>query len=595
MQAIDYSFFNILPILFFFIGNSLSIHAQNFSGKIVTEKRTPLEYANVILLTVKDSVFISGTVSSETGEFSFENVKRGEILIQITRLGYRTIFFQAVMQKEPIQLDDIVMTEDDNSLNELVITSSKPAFSKIGNDWVVNVNTSSLASVGNANDVIKRIPGVTINADEITVFGKGTPIIYINNRKLYDKDELARLSSTEIATIELITNPGAKYDAEGKAVLLIKTIKKGEGWSVQLSDQLEKRKYFGNMGNIGINYSLPDFVFFSSYNRKREKLQWSTFSDYTVYADTTWLQKMDMPQTHENLLTTFTSGFDWSITPQQTVGCQYQYTSGSEKTNSSGTQTVWADINDYDSIITRFDAQFQPTKHLFNVFYKGDYGKSISLRFDLDYLTTRNRTGQQIVESSLLENRNVTLDSRSNFDLYAGKLTLEYRLNKTSRFESGAETNQVKGSGFLLNPEQYVTNSFYTNKENKIAGFVNYSKQFDKLSIQMGIRYEYATSLLTTDSIRQVQINRNYNGLYPSFSVSHTVGNTQMGLEFSKKIRRPAFALLSSEDYYVNRFLREKGNPDLQPENIYLLDYNLHYRILDLSLGICKQSHRICN
>ena len=568
-----------------FIGNCIAIQAQSLSGKVVTEKHAPLGYANIILLNSPDSTFINGTTCSETGEFSFEKIRQGEILVQIVCLGYQTITFQTTIKQQPVDLGEIILPENSHLLNEVTVTASKPAFSKTGNNWLANVNTSSLASAGNANDVIKQIPGVTINADEITVFGKGTPIIYINNRKLYDKTELNRLSSTDIATIELDTSPGAKYDAEGQAVLLIKTVRKGKGWSVQLSNQLTKRKYFSDMEDLGLSYSLPDFDFFASCYRDRKKQQWNTAANYTVYADTTWVQKMKMPQTHKDLFTVFTSGIDWSITSRQAVGFQYQYTSGSERINSSGIQTVLANDQNYDNITTVFTSKYQPDKHLINAFYKGDYGKSFSLRFDVDYLITRNKTGQQIVESSLLENRDVTLDSRSNFDLYAGKLTMNYHLDKTSDLEFGMEFNQVKGSGFLLNPEQYVTNSFYTNKENKIAGFASYNKQFNKLTMQIGLRYEWMASLITTDSIGQIQINRIYRGLYPSFSASQTVGNTQMGLEFTKKIQRPAFALLSSDDYYVNRFLREKGNPDLKPENRYQLDYNLHYRILDLRLG----------
>ena len=573
-------------LLFFFIGNHIAIHAQNLHGKVINEKQSPVEYASVVLLNATDSAFIEGAVCSETGEFSFDNVQQGEILLQISCLGYRTITLQESIQQQPIDLGEIVLTKDSHLLSEVTVTVSAPAFTKNGNNWIAHVNTSSLSSVGNANDVIKQIPGVMAREDEITVFGKGAPIVYINNRKLYDKTELNRLSSTDIASIELITNPGAKYDAEGRAVLLIKTKRSGEtGWGIQLSQKTEKRKFFSNMEDFGLSYTQPDFVFFASYNREWKKLQWTTINDYVIYVDTTWYQKMEMPQAHKNLTNVFTSGIDWSITPQQAIGCQYQYASGNEKINSPGIQTVWANNQEYDRISTAFDSKYQTERHLFNTYYKGDYGKSFSLRMDMDYMKTLNRTGQKIEETSSLENREVTLNSRSTFDLYAGKLTMEYRLDKTSRLEFGCESNQIKGSGFLLNPEQYVINSFYTNKENKTAAFASYGKQFKKLTIQAGIRYEWMTVLLTTDSIRQVEVNRNYRGLYPSLSLSQMVGNTQMGLEFARKIQRPVFALLSSKDYYVNRFLQEKGNPNLQPEDIYSIDYHLHYRKLDIRLG----------
>ncbi|MCL1938908.1 MAG: outer membrane beta-barrel protein [Candidatus Azobacteroides sp.] len=587
-------FYFLQILLLLFIGNKMAIHAQTLSGKVVNEKQIPIEYANVILFHAADSSFINGTVCSETGEFSFENVQQGELLVQIACLGYQTITLQTIIQQQSIELGEIMLTEDNYLLSEIVVTTPKPVFSKIGNNWIVHVNSSLLASVGNANDVIKRIPGVTINEDEITVFGKGTPIVYINNRKLYDKTELNRLSSTNIISIELITNPGAKYDAEGRAVLLIKTKRSGEdGWSVQISQQVEKRKYFSSMEDFELSYALPNFVFFASCNHTREKTRWNTVTDYVVYTDTTWLQKMEMPQKHKDLSTVFTSGIDWSVTTRQAVGCQYQYTFGNEKINSSGIQTVWANAQNYDQITTLFKAKSQPEKHLLNAFYKGDYGKSFSLRLDVDYLKTHNKTGQEIMESSSVENRELTLNSRSNYDLYAGKFTLEYRLNELSSLEFGGECNQVKGSGFLLNPEQYIADNFYTNKENKVAGFANYSRQFGKLAIQIGMRYEWTKALTTIDSARQVEIDRNYSGFYPSLSISQIVGNTQMGLEMARKIQRPAFSLLSSEDYYVNRFLRERGNPLLNSEDMYLFDYHLHYRILDFRLDYTYVNHPI--
>ena len=573
-------------LLLFSIGNCMTICAQSLYGKVLNEQHNPVEYANVILLNAIDSAFLDGTTCSETGEFSLENIGQGEILIQISCLGYQTITFQKLIQFQTIDLGEITLYEDSYLLGEIVVKTSTPAFSKIGNNWLVNVGNSLLASVGNANDVIKRIPGVMIKGDEITVFGKGTPIIYINNRKLYDKSELRRLSSTDIVNIELITNPGAKYDAEGQAVLLIKTARSVEkGWGIQFSQQLQKRKYFSGIEDLGLSYTSSDFVFFASLNYDWEKSQWNTEGDYIVYADTTWIQKIEIPQTHKNLSAVFTSGLDWSITPQQAAGFQYQYTSGTSNINSSFSQMLWADNKDYDWITTLFNAKHQPEKHLVNAFYKGDYGKSFSLRFDMDYLKTRNKTGQQITESSLLENREITLNSGSDFDLYAGKLTSEYRFDETSGLESGVELNQVKGSGFLINPEQYVGNSFYTIEENKIAGFASYRKQFNKLTMQAGIRYEWMKAATITDSANQIEIDRTFHGFYPSFSLSQPVGNTQMGLEFARKIQRPAFALLSSEDYYVNRFLMERGNPNLIPEDIYQLDYYLNYRTLDLRLG----------
>lgn len=105
---------------------------------------------------------------------------------------------------------------ESNVLSEVVITSKIPPFqSGINGGIVANVSTTLLSTVGTAKDVLQRMPGITTD-NKLTVFGKGTPIVYINSRKVQDMLELERLESSEISTVELITNPSAKYDAEGR-------------------------------------------------------------------------------------------------------------------------------------------------------------------------------------------------------------------------------------------------------------------------------------------------------------------------------------------------------------------------------------------
>jgi hypothetical protein len=471
-------------------------------------------------------------------------------------------------------------------LNEVIITASVPLFVRKNNTLVVNVKNTPLSSVGTAIDVIRRIPGVSIQEDEITVFSKGSPIIYINNRKLYDQTELQRLQSTDIATIELITDPGAKYDAEGRAVLLIKTRKNEEnGWAVKVSERLRKRKSFDDTEDIGLSYTQDHLSLFASFNHSINKTNWITQSDYTVYSDTLWQQMMDMPQNHKDLTNQLTFGMDWSITSKHAVGWQYQHRMESEQIHSGGKQHISANHKDYDKISTVFDADYKPYMSLLNAFYIGNYSKSFDLRFDMDYMNTENKTVQQIREISSIENRNVNIESQSTIRLYAGKLTMTCHLGEKNHIEFGGEQNQINSSGFLINPEQYVKNSIYTNDETKTAGFVSYNGQWGKLQIQLGIRYDFMHVKSTEDSIRQVKIDRTYQGFYPNMSLSQAVGNTQMGLTVSRKIQRPAFDLLSDNDYYINRFLYEKGNPYLQPADIYQVDYLLKYKILDLKVG----------
>jgi hypothetical protein len=583
---IKYHWYNYPILIIVVLGNSFSLSAQNhIAGKIVDEKHSPIEYANIILLNPVDSAFIDGTISSQSGTFQMDNISQGLKTVKISYLGYLTKFLDLEVNENQMNLGEVILSEDVNLLDEVLITTSVPLFSRKNNHLIVNVENSLLSSVGMANDVIKRIPGVSVQENEITVFSKGSPIVYINNRKIYDKTELQRLQSTDIATIELITNPGAKYDAEGAAILLIKTKKNtANGWAIRVSERLRQRKYLDDTEDLGLNYTHDNLSLFASYNHSFNKNYWTTVSDYTVYSDTVWQQLIRMPQTHKSETHQITEGMDWSITPEHAIGWQYQNWFENGRINSDGQQDILVDNKEYDRISTGFNDNSKRYSSLLNAFYIGHYGKSFDLRFDMDYMNTQNKTGQQIREFSSIENRDVTIQSQSDIRLYAGKGTMEYHLGKNT-IELGGEYNQVGNSGFLINPESYIKNSSYTNDETKAAGFINYNRQWGKLTVQFGIRYDLVHIKSTEDSTRQVTIDRRYQGLYPNVSLSQTIGNTQMGLTFSRKIQRPAFALLSNNDNYINRFLQEKGNPYLQPETVYRMDYLLKYRMFDLQSG----------
>ncbi|MDR3218624.1 MAG: outer membrane beta-barrel protein [Dysgonamonadaceae bacterium] len=582
-----------LAIFILLTGNSALLQAQHISGKIVNTNRVPIAFANIMRLHPSDSSFIDGTISSEAGTFFFENIPEGREIVKISCLGYLTRFIAAETNRQQIDWDEIILLEDTTQLSEVVITAAVPLFSRNSSGLTTHVSGTLLSSAGTAIDVIKQIPGVLIKENEMAVFGKGAPVVYINNRKMYDKSELQRIQSSDIATIELLTNPGAKYDAEGKAVLIIHVKQNKEnGWAVQVSNRLQKRKYFGDEGSAGISYTQDNFSFFLTCNQSVDKNSWNAKIDYIIYADTVWKQLMELPQLHKMQDTHFTAGIDWSIGSKHALGWQYQGYTGSEQINSDGLYAVWADTESYDKISTKNTAKERPDQNLLNMFYKGNYSETFHLQLNMDYLNNRNKINQFTRELSTVEDRDVNMKSQSDFQLYAGKLIMDYRLGENGNVTFGGEYNQIKGAGFLLNPENYVESSYYRNEEEKAAGFLSYNTQLGKLQVRLGGRYEYAR-MNATEENRQEKTDRTHQGFYPDVSFYQTVGNTQMGLDFSKKIRRPSFALLNSGNFYANRFLTEKGNPLLQQEGIYQIDYQLKYKIADLKIGYVYIKHPI--
>lgn len=233
------------------LGISVSLHAQTVNGRLVDEESRPMAFANVVILSPEDSSYVAGTVSREDGTFSLNNSLGQERLLRVSSVGYVTIYKRC----SGGDMGVIGMKTDENVLGEVVVKSQLPV-TRLGDEGLLtNVEGSVLSRMGTANDVLARIPGLQRKKDGFEVFGKGTPLIYINGRKLRDKEELAQLSSEDIKSVEVIHNPGARYDASVGAVVRIRTVKRqGDGFGFRLSGDYNQSENTDLNGQADVNY-----------------------------------------------------------------------------------------------------------------------------------------------------------------------------------------------------------------------------------------------------------------------------------------------------------------------------------------------------
>ena len=233
------------------LGISVSLQAQTVSGRLVDEESRPMAFANVVILSPEDSSYVAGTVSREDGTFSLNNSSGQERLLRVSSVGYVTIYKRC----SGGDMGVIGMKTDENVLGEVVVKSQLPV-TRLGDEGLItNVEGSVLSRMGTANDVLARIPGLQRKKDGFEVFGKGTPLIYINGRKLRDKEELAQLSSEDIKSVEVIHNPGSRYDASVGAVVRIRTVKRqGDGFGFRLSGDYNQSENTDLNGQADVNY-----------------------------------------------------------------------------------------------------------------------------------------------------------------------------------------------------------------------------------------------------------------------------------------------------------------------------------------------------
>lgn len=573
---------NKILIAFVFI-IPLYINARDLSGKVIDELTgKSIEYTNVFLLSAIDSSFVMGTITDEQGYFRLDNVAENEHILKVSFVGYDTYFDKITTVDN---LGEIHMKSSSKMLNEIVITAKEVPF-KTGNNGsiITNVSTTLLNSVGTASDVIQRIPGVAVNDGNISVFGKGSPIVYINSRRLNNNEELEKLESSEISTIELITNPGARYDASGRAVLIIKTKTKQSGFSTQLTKRLTQGTYLGNNTNVDLSYSTRKLNLFALYYYMYGKTKTDENQDIRIASDDIWQHSIASPYSLTNKTQQVSFGLDWVVDDLHTIGGQYQYNFQTSKNKSDMYGTSYKNNIFFDEFTSYSFIKEKPYRHLVNLFYKGTYNNHFSSQIDFNYLKNHGHRDQEIEETSSLENRLVNTFSQSDYELYAAELVNSYK-SGTGLIDFGGEFNTINGSGFLLNKGGYTKNNVYTTAERKATGFINYSNSIGDLKYSLGLRYEYTHEKATEDSLKVVNTNRVSHTLYPNLSLSKKFKEVQLSFNLSKRVRRPSFTHLSGNTVYVNRFILQTGNPYLKEVKIYDLNLQTSYKMIYLSIG----------
>lgn len=559
------------------------INARDLSGKVIDELTgKSIEYTNVFLLSATDSAFVMGTTTNEQGGFRLDNINGEEYILKVSFIGYES-YYNKISTKD--DLGEIQLKPSPSLLKEIVITASDVPF-KTGNNGsiITNVSTTLLNSVGTANDVIQRIPGIIVNDGNISVFGKGSPIIYINGRKLNSNEELDKLESSEISTIELISNPGARYDAAGRAVLIIKTKTKQEGFSSRLTERITQGNYLGNNTNIDASYSVNKLNFFTSYYYMYGKTKTDENQDIIIDSDDIWQHHISSPYKLANNTQQVSLGLDWAMNDSHKVGGQYQYNTQISKNNSEMIGTSYKNNSFFDEFTSSSFIKEKPYRHLVNLFYRGKYSEKFSSQIDLNYLKNHRRRDQESDEKSSLEEKPINTFSQSNYNLYAGELINSYK-SDIGFIDFGGEYNAINGSGFLLTEGGYTKDNIYTTEERKAAGFINYSNSIRNFKLSLGVRYEYTHAKSTEDSLKIVNTNRVNNILYPSLSLSKEFNNIELSLNFSKRVKRPSFTLLSGNTVYVNRFILQTGNPYLKEAKIYDLNLQAIYKALYLNIN----------
>ena len=572
--------------------------AQGISGRVIDEQSQPMPFANVVLLNRTDSVFIVGAVTKDDGTFTIEteNQDDGEHqssgLLKVTSVGYITRYIDARQGN----VGDIQMQPDTQMLGEVVVKGHVPQF-QMGNEGLVtNVENTLLSQLGTASDVLKHVPGIIAKDDQYEVFGKGTPIIYINGRRMRNNRELEQLKSTDIKNIELITNPGAKYDATVGAIVKIQTVRKaGDGFSIDTWGRWQRSRKDKKAVSLDMNYRKNGLdIFTSLWASKGNHLQQSELTQ-EVQTDTLWQQRNDMRTDIVSRDYSIETGFNYMLNEHHSFGAKYEY---SFPTDNDETTTLTSDVTANGEFYDKWENLTQKqtkgnAKHKLNAYYIGKVGK-LDIDWNFDYLHSGYDEQSKIAETcQIQDDRTLDAENRVRNRMLASKLTMSYPLFGGS-LDFGAEYINTKRQDDYVSPQNYITSTYSTLKEQSISPYAEYSILMPKIGqFRMGLRYEHVNfDYYESDHLVEGQ-SRSYSNLYPSLSFATRLGKVQAQIAYSAKTTRPTYRQLSNDVFYVNRYGMQRGNPLLDNSTIHNISFQGMWKFLQFSINYSDERGQI--
>ena len=556
--------------------------AETFTGCVVDETQAPVPFANVVLLNAGDSAFVAGTTTGADGRFALTGIATHPI-VKITYLGYKTLVLNAAGS----DLGTIALEPEATMLGEVVVKGQRPAFKLTTEGLKTEVENTLLSKVGTAKAVLENLPGVQRKKDGLEVFGKGTPLIYINGRKLQNQTELDQISSEDIQSVELITSPGAKYDATVESVILIKTKRpQGEGFSFNT-----QASYFVGEGPdlaLGLNWNYRHRgldVFGSVWYNDDRYLENDDFV-FDVQADTVWrMNEHSDIKSHDNSIYT-SAGVNYIFNDNHSMGFRYDTKAFFlNRTRGTFTADVMANGEFYDHLENgiHMSSKFN-MPHTLNAYYNGRVGKT-SIDFNTDYVFHKERKSQFNDEvSQEWESRTVTSTSVIRNQLWAAKLVLSWPL-WGGNLQVGSEYDHTHRNDDYINPEQVVPTSFTEQKERNYIFFAEYGHPLPFGQLKVGLRNENVNTDYYSQGVHMAEQSRNYHHFFPSLGLMARAGNVQLMLNYAMKIKRPGYWQLRGSVTYANRFTWDSGNPLLKPTINNEVSLMAMYKWVNLVLG----------
>lgn len=475
--------------------------------------------------------------------------------------------------------DSIFLSKE---LAEFEVTAIKKFVAPTNRGIKISLSGNPLANIGNAIDAIKQMPMIDASDGNIKVIGKGTPAIYINGHLMRDASELDLLTSKDLESVEIITNPSSKYGPEISSVILIKTKKRAEGLHATTSVSITASEKISESakGNIGYRMGNGLYVFGDvsiEENRFRQTRHYHEFITMSEIHDEGY---SDSYAHAENRTRSFSAdgGFIYDF-KNHSVGAKYTF-SGTPSMKFKSHILTYTDLVPDEEIGSISDMWSKNYRHYLNSFFNLTLSQSCNVRIDLDYIHNKGNSkdfADEFQTETQVANHGITQS-----DLFAAKAEIEKKFGNLT-VEVGSDytyTNHNQNFSPQSNGEltEILKPATDNVSQHLYSGFLTFDYRLsDQWMIYGGMRYDGTSTKYVRNSVYEKDLSKSYNDLLPDVGVQFRAP-VSLNLSYRHTVYRPSYSSLSNNYSYVTPTHWETGNPELMKMKAQMLRFHLSFR-----------------
>lgn len=568
-------------------------------GQVLDSQKKPIPYSAVALINPENQQIEKGTICNENGEYRIDQVAEGEYNLSVRMMGYETSKSELLKLNSKTRTVEkiIVLKELTQAIDEVVVAAKKEFVEQSIDKTVINPNASITNATENVYEILKKVPGVTIDQDDnISLKGKAGIVVMIDEKPTnLSSKELASIlkgmMGKDVKNIEIIENPSARFDAEGNSgIINIKTNhNRAPGFNGNVFGGLNFVRTMGENAGINLNLNQGKFNLYGDYSFN----DWS--GRYIMEVKRRFMnEEMNgASQITKNNNTSngnahnYKAGADYFLAKNQVISVMIKRNTGFYNNDDNGTTTFRNKIAQTDSsLVNAAKRENTWRRSTYNVNYKWDIdslGTYLTADADYAHLIFDSENDQQSKYfnsngNELYKTTNLLSKQNSTIDILSSRIDFTHPINSVYSYEAGLKTSFVKTNNNANMVGYFSQDDNFIYHENIQALYVSGKAKFEKTTIQLGLRMENTQSKGNSVSTQQINKN-NYLRLFPSVFVQQKLTPDQnLGIRYSYRIGRPNYHSLNPFIWMIDPFTYNQGNPLLSPQFTHSAALNHNYK-----------------